>query len=322
MKRADDPSAVLAGIASTGKLTSMAEKADDAGGSLISLAVEGRCATITLARPKLNPANDNLLHQLDSALSEIERHSDLAVIRIRNDQAAFSAGADLEMVKSRIGSDEGARAMMETAHRFQRVYNRLALQKAVTIAEIEGHALGGGLELALACDLRIASRRAKLGLPEARMGLLPGAGGTQRLTQLCGPGIAARLILTCELVDGAEAERLGIVQWSYEPEDFPAAADAFAASVEGLSVPALHRAKECIGLAVTPKRARLTGGSGGHRRFDENARGGRAHLQTFASVSRKWSRRGHVEKTSHGGVESRLNLNAGSTTRRPAELGK
>lgn len=94
---------------------------------------------------------------------------------------------------------------MRTTRLFHHVYNRLASLPAVTVAYITGHALGGGLELGLACDLRIASRKAKLGLPEARMGLLPGAGGAQRLTELCGPGIAARLILTCDLVQGDEA---------------------------------------------------------------------------------------------------------------------
>ena len=73
--------------------------------------------------------------------------------------------------------------------------------------------MGGGLELALACDLRVAAAEAKLGLPEVRLGLLPAAGGTQRLTRLCGQGIAKRLILGAEVIDGAEAERLGIVQW-------------------------------------------------------------------------------------------------------------
>ncbi|MFZ8239034.1 enoyl-CoA hydratase/isomerase family protein, partial [Staphylococcus aureus] len=84
------------------------------------------------------------------------------------------------------------------------LFNRLEALEAVTLAVVDGPALGGGLELALSCDLRVASMRAKLGLPEARVGMIPGAGGTQRLPRLCGPGVAARLILGGEIVDGAE----------------------------------------------------------------------------------------------------------------------
>ena len=91
--------------------------------------------------------------------------------------------------------------MRATVRRFHEVYDHLAALPLVTIAEIEGHALGGGLELALACDIRIASHTAKLGLPETKVGLLPGAGGTQRLTRLCGEGIAARIILSGDVVD-------------------------------------------------------------------------------------------------------------------------
>jgi len=210
----------------------------------------GSSATITLRRPKLNPINDEVLNQLDGALARLEADPNLTAVRIKSDQSAFSAGADLAMVKGRLGSDAGAVEMTETTRLFHRVYNRLASLPAVTVAEIAGHALGGGLELALACDLRIAAREAKLGLPEARMGLLPGAGGTQRLTELCGPGVAARLILTCELISGTEAERLGIVQWAYDAKDLEAATDQLMARIEKLSAPALRIAKRCIGHAA------------------------------------------------------------------------
>ena len=221
----------------------------------VTLAIGRRSATITLSRPKLNPINDDLLNQLDEALAELESHPELSVVRIRSDQRAFSAGADLEIVQARLGTDAGAQEMMETSRRFHRVYDRLASLPAVTIAQIGGHAMGGGLELALACDLRIAARQAKLGLPETRVGLLPGAGGTQRLTQLCGPGIAARLILTCELVDGAEAHRIGLVQWVYDAAELDAATDALVSAISTLSAPALLHAKQCIGHATAMSAA-------------------------------------------------------------------
>ena len=218
---------------------------------LIRLSIHDRSATIMLSRPKLNPINDDFLHQLNGALSELEQHPGLTVVRIASSQSAFSAGADLAMVESRLGSDEGAVEMMETTRLFHRVYNRLASLPLVTVAQISGHALGGGLELALACDVRIAARHAKLGLPEARMGLLPGAGGTQRLTELCGPGVAARLILTCEMINGTEAERVGLVQWAYDASEVGAATDDLVARIETLSGPALRLAKGCIAHAAT-----------------------------------------------------------------------
>ena len=117
-------------------------------------------------------------------------------------------------------------------------------------AEIGGTALGGGFELALSCDLRMASSSAKLGLPEAKLGLIPGAGGTQRLTRLCGPGIAARIILAAEVVDGATACQLGMVQWAVAPAELAAQAEALAQRIADLSAPALLVSKRCIAKAA------------------------------------------------------------------------
>ena len=107
----------------------------------------------------------------------------------------------------------------------QRLYARIERLPQVTLAEIGGAAMGGGLELALACDLRIAAVEAKLGLPEARLGLIPGAGGTQRLTRLCGRPVAARLILGAETLDGAAARELGIVHWAVPRAELRGARD-------------------------------------------------------------------------------------------------
>jgi enoyl-CoA hydratase/carnithine racemase len=116
----------------------------------------------------------------------------------------------------------------------------------VTLACVAGPALGGGLELALSCDLRIATQSAKLGLPEARVGMIPGAGGTQRLTRLCGQGTASRLILSGDMVDGAEAHRLGLVQWVVPDAELDAAVRAIAERIGGLSRAALVASKDCI----------------------------------------------------------------------------
>jgi len=117
------------------------------------------------------------------------------------------------------------------------------------LAEIGGAAMGGGLELALSCDLRIAASDVKLGLPEARLGLIPGAGGTQRLTRLCGRTVAARLILGAEVIDGATARDLGVVHWAVPRAELPATAAGIAHRIAGLPADALACSKACIAAA-------------------------------------------------------------------------
>ena len=134
-------------------------------------------------------------------------------------------------------------AYVRTLHR---LFNRIEALPAVTLACINGPALGGGLELALACDLRLASHAAKLGLPEAEVGMIPGAGGTQRLPRLAGPGVSKRLILCAEVVDGAEALRLGLVQWAVAAQGFDAEIERIGKRIAGLSKQALLEAKQCI----------------------------------------------------------------------------
>ena len=134
------------------------------------------------------------------------------------------------------------------------VYNRLEKLEAVTIAAIAGPALGGGLELALSCDMRIATATAKIGLPEARIGMIPGAGGTQRLPRLVGAGIAARMILGGEVIDGTEAARLGVVQWVVAPSDLDAKVAEVSERVAGLARPALVSCKACMAAYFDPAK--------------------------------------------------------------------
>ncbi|MFG1346707.1 enoyl-CoA hydratase/isomerase family protein [Xanthobacter autotrophicus DSM 431] len=220
------------------------------GAGRLTLAVEGAVATLTLVREPVNAIDDAMLDALFEAFAQVAADPAIAVLRIRSAGKLFCAGADLALVGTRLDSPAGADDMVRTVRRFHEVYDRLAALPAVTLAEIEGHALGGGLELALACDLRIAAHEARLGLPEAKVGLLPGAGGTQRLTRLCGPGVAARIILTGELVGGAEAERLGLVQWAVPAAEVRGAADAVVARTAALSAAAIRTAKGCIGLVA------------------------------------------------------------------------
>ena len=133
------------------------------------------------------------------------RSEGASVLLLRSSERAFCAGADLALMKSRFDTQPGRERMVAFVREMQRVYAQLERLPLVTIAEIGGAAMGGGLELALACDFRIAADDATLGLPEARLGLLPGAGGTQRLTRIAGEAIAKRLIL------GVEVDRKSVV---------------------------------------------------------------------------------------------------------------
>ena len=176
---------------------------------LVGVEKVGRVLVATLSRPPVNAINDALVAELDAVLDRAIDDPGVAVLHLRSDQRVFSAGADLALIESCFATPQGPDAMTEVVRNMQRLYRRLEAAPLVTLAEIATTALGGGLELALACDLRVAALEARLGLPEARLGLLPGAGGTQRLTRLCGPGVAKRLILGAEVVDGADGRAPG-----------------------------------------------------------------------------------------------------------------
>ncbi len=216
----------------------------------LSLVFDGALAVLTLARAPVNAIDEIWLDRMESALEALERAAGVAVLVVRSSERAFCAGADLALMRSRFSTEQGRAQMIAYVRRLQAAYARLERLPQATLAEIGGAALGGGLELALACDLRIAAEDARLGLPEARLGLLPGAGGTQRLTRLVGEAAAKRLILHAEVVDGREAAALGIVQWAVRGAELAARARAIAAEVAALPAPALASCKRCIAAAV------------------------------------------------------------------------
>jgi len=216
---------------------------------MISIEQSGRVTTATLARAPVNAINDELMVRLGEIVDQVERDENISVLHIRSGLKTFSAGADLALMQSCFATPEGPDRMVMLVRQMQAVFARLESAPFVTLAEIGGAAVGGGLELALACDLRIAAAEAKLGLTEARLGLLPGAGGTQRLTRLCGRGIANRLILGGELMTGAEAERLGVVQWSIPRAQLAERARELAAHYASMPRPALAAIKRCLAVA-------------------------------------------------------------------------
>jgi enoyl-CoA hydratase len=211
----------------------------------------GPVTSIVMSRPPVNAIDPEFVSAFQRVLDETEQANPTVVV-FRSDQKCFCAGADLALIRGFFGQRDGTRNMMTYVKTLHDIFNRIEALPAVTLACIAGPALGGGLELALSCDLRIATRAAKLGLPEARVGMIPGAGGTQRLTRLCGPGVSARLILGGEVVDGAEAERLGIVQWYVEAAELDAAIQRIVDRIAQLSRPALIAAKDCIASYFDP----------------------------------------------------------------------
>jgi enoyl-CoA hydratase/carnithine racemase len=208
-------------------------------------------ATATLARPPVNAIDDAWIARLLEVVQAAEAHR-ARVLLVRSGERTFSAGADLSLMRSRFDTEAGRAQMVGFVREMQRAYARLESSPLVSLAEIGGAAMGGGLELALACDLRVAAAEAKLGLPEARLGLLPGAGGTQRLSRLCGEATAKRLILGAEVVDGTEAARLGIVQWAVPAADVICFARRVAQAIAALPAESLAACKRCIGAAGEP----------------------------------------------------------------------
>lgn len=211
-----------------------------------------RVLVATLSRPAVNALDGKMIDRLDAALDEALGDDAITLLHIRSSQKAFCAGADLALLRAGLDTEPGRAALADFVRRMQRLFERLEDAPVVTLAEINGAAMGGGLELALACDLRVAALDAMLGLPEVGLGLIPGAGGTQRLTRIAGEGVAKRLILGAEPVDGAEALRLGLVQWALPRERLAAGAQEVAARLASMPKPAQAAAKCCIAAERDP----------------------------------------------------------------------
>lgn len=177
--------------------------------SFADLRVEcsGGLAVLTLDRPKaLNALNDSLLEQLDQALDQIEADpANRVLIVTGGGEKAFVAGADISELKG-LSKQQGKRA----GRRGQNLFARFEKSRLLVIAAVNGFALGGGLELAMSCDIRIFSEKAVVGLPEVTLGIIPGYGGTQRMTRLVGPAHALELITTGRKIDAQTALSIGL----------------------------------------------------------------------------------------------------------------
>ena len=173
----------------------------------IAVEIADRVATITVNRPdKLNALNDRVIAELGEAIDQVVGDSAVGGIILTGAGRAFVAGADIAELEK-----HGAVSAKRLAQTGQDVFRRFETSPKPVVAAVNGFALGGGCELAMACHIRIASEFAKFGQPEVKLGLIPGYGGTQRLPRLVGRGRALQLLLTGEMIDANEAYRIGLV---------------------------------------------------------------------------------------------------------------
>ena len=215
----------------------------------VILEKEGKVAVVTLNRPKaLNALNSETLKELDYIVTELENDDEIyAVVLTGAGEKAFVAGADITEMKD-LNTMEGRKFSILGNKVFRRLEN---LEKPV-IAAISGFALGGGCELAMACDIRLATDKAKFGQPEVGLGITPGFGGTQRLARLVGTGMAKELIYTGKIIKADEALRIGLINRIVEGEKLMEEAKAMAQTIAAnapiavkLSKVAINRGIQC-----------------------------------------------------------------------------
>ena len=210
---------------------------------------DGAVGVATLNRPEaLNAMTVEMLDALERVLDEAEGDPDLrAVVLAASGEKAFCVGADLKARAREYDDGSGIDPLAAAVHR---VFKRLERLKRPTVAAIHGYCLGGGLELALTCDLRVAADTAQLGLPEAKVGSMPGAGGTQRLTRLIGPARAKELMFTCERIGADEAHRLGLVDRVVPAASLLDEARALAAAIGQKAPLSIQKIKEAVNQAL------------------------------------------------------------------------
>ena len=205
----------------------------------------GRVLLIRLNRPeKLNALTTRMLRELSAALDAGERDDGVGVFVLTGGERAFAAGADVGEIAGLADFAAAAREDFPTE-----VWHRVSACRKVVIAAVAGHALGGGCELAMMCDIILAADNAKFGQPEILLGTMPGAGGTQRLARAAGKSKAMEMCLTGRTMDAAEAERVGLAARVVPAESLEAEAMALAEKIAGVSLPAARMVKEAVNAA-------------------------------------------------------------------------
>ena len=207
---------------------------------MILTETHGRVGLITFNRPQaMNALNNQLMRELMDALASFDKNDEIGAMVITGNQNAFAAGADIKEM-----ADKSIHQMMDTDH--VAVFGRIRTIKKPVIAAVSGFALGGGCEIALSCDMIIASESAKFGQPEITIGVIPGAGGTQRLTHAVGKAIAMEMILNNRMLSAQEALQYGLVNRVVPVGDYLNEALKLAEEIASRAPLAVHAAKKMI----------------------------------------------------------------------------
>lgn len=207
--------------------------------------VSNGVAVLRLNRPPLNPFDTPMRDSLDTAVGRIAADRAVKACVIHGGEEHFAAGADIEALAAMDYTQ-----IVDWNARLQHAFTSVAALPFPVIAAVNGYALGGGLELALAADIRIGSQTCVVGLPEVTLGIIPGSGGTQRLTQIVGRSRAKRMIFTGRHVDAGEAVEMGIIDWSVDPNSTISAALEVAGQLAAAPQQAIRAAKEAIDAAL------------------------------------------------------------------------
>ncbi|MCW2751327.1 MAG: enoyl-CoA hydratase [Aeromicrobium sp.] len=210
-------------------------------GELVRLEVSDGVGTIRLDRPKMNALNAQMQEEMMAVCAEADSRDDVAAVVVYGGERVFAAGADIKEMSAMTLED-----MTSHGHLLQAFTTSLAGLGKPTVSAITGFALGGGCEVALSTDLRFAADNAKLGQPEVLLGIIPGAGGTQRLARLIGPAKAKDLIYTGRFIDAQEALAIGLVDQVHPADEVYAKAVEWAAQFVGGPSKALRAAKKAI----------------------------------------------------------------------------
>ncbi len=210
-------------------------------GEFVRLEVEDGVGTIRIDRPKMNALDKQVQEEIRAAADEATERDDVRAVVIYGGERVFAAGADIKEMADMSYAD-----MVKRSGALQSAFTAVARIPKPTVAAVTGYALGGGCELALCADIRIAADNATLGQPEILLGIIPGAGGTQRLTRLVGPSKAKELIFSGRFVKAEEALAIGLVDRLVPAGDVYAEAVAWAKQFTGAAALALRAAKEAV----------------------------------------------------------------------------
>ena len=221
---------------------------------MLQLDVQDQVARITMCNPPINALTRPWAERFFELLDELQARNDWRVLHLRSSEKIFCAGGDIKQYAGRLSRDDAGDLLAAEAAFYQQLFARIAALPQVTLCEIGGVAAGGGMELALAFDLRIAAQTTKLGCPECGLGLLAAGGGTQRLTKQLGPAMALRLLGMAELISGSEAYDIGLVQWAVPAAEIAEKSAAIARRLAGQPPEALLAAKACVRAAIDPGR--------------------------------------------------------------------